>query len=148
MPEIWSQVIVDSYPTVAEFVKPAESELSEHCLISKDQKWWDDHLRSSQYMTQIVKCRDNKCWSRPRSSYFTVVKDRFLPAPLPLLQTSDGLKVQERTADGTARKFSSLFASLCLNVNNILSRSATTFRTIPVRPILSIHTASSGRQDL
>jgi hypothetical protein len=128
--EIWSNMVIDDYPTVGEYVNPAESELAEENLLKKDQNWWDVHVRSSQYMTQIVKCCDDKCCAKPRSSYLNVVPDRFLPPPLPILQTSDGLKVPERTTDGSAHKFPSLFAALSLKVNNIIPRSATVFRTI------------------
>ena len=36
--EIWSQIIVDKFPTVAEFIEPTESELLEENLLSIDQK--------------------------------------------------------------------------------------------------------------
>ena len=36
--EIWSQIIVDKFPTVAEYIEPTESELLEENLLSIDQK--------------------------------------------------------------------------------------------------------------
>ena len=100
-------------------------------LLSRDQKWYDVHVQSSQYMTQIVKCSDNKCCSKPRSSYFSVVTDRFLPPPLPIVQTSEGLKIPERTTDDASHKFPSLFAAQSLKVDDILPRSSNPYRSIP-----------------
>ena len=94
--EIWSQCVIDGYSTVAEYIKPSASELSEQHLILKDQLWWDVHVRTSQYFTQIVKCGDEQCCKRTRSSCFNVVLDRFLPPPMPIAQTSEGMRVPER----------------------------------------------------
>ena len=129
--EIWSQLIVDNFPTVAEYIDPTESELQEQNFMSRDQKWYDVHVRTSQYLTQIVKCADNKCCSKPRSWYFSVVTDRFLPPPLPVVQTSEGLKIPERTTDGASHKFPSLFAAQSLKVDGILPRSSNPYRLIP-----------------
>ncbi|BFZ21940.1 hypothetical protein BsWGS_24979 [Bradybaena similaris] len=129
--EIWSQLIVDTFSTVAEFIDPTESELLENQLLFKDHKWYDIHVRTSQYFTQIVKCTDNKCCSKPRSSYFSVVTERFLPPPLPVVQTSEGLKMPERTIDGASHNFPSLFAAQSLKVDDILPRSSNTYMSIP-----------------
>jgi hypothetical protein len=129
--EIWSQLIVDNYPTVAEFIDPTASELLEENLLSRDQKWFDIHVQTSQYLTQIVKCTDNKCCSKPRSSYFSVMTNRFLPPPLPVIQSSEGLKIPERTTDGSSHKFPSLFAAQSVKVDDILPRSSNPYRSIP-----------------
>ena len=42
---------VSGHPTVAEYIEPSASDLSEENVISKDQKWWETHVRSSQYFT-------------------------------------------------------------------------------------------------
>ena len=84
--EIWSEMVIDGYPTVAEYIDPNLSEIQEEELISKDQNWFDLHLRSSQYLTQIVKCSDKRCCSTFRSSYLNVMPSQFLPPPLPIAQ--------------------------------------------------------------
>lgn len=99
-------------------------------MLSKDQKLYDVHAQTSQYLTQIVKCTDNKCCSKPRSSYFSVLRDRFLPPPVPVAQTSEGLKIPERTIDGASHKFPSLFATLSLKVEDLLPRSSNPYRSI------------------
>ena len=71
--EIWSHLTVDTFPTVAAYIDPEESELLETVLLSKDQSWHDIHVRTSQYLTQIVKCMDGKCCSKSRSSYFSLI---------------------------------------------------------------------------
>ena len=64
--EIFSQLIVDSYPADAEYNEPAKSELTERMLMSREQNWWDVHVRSNQYLTQVVKCGDERCCLKQR----------------------------------------------------------------------------------
>ena len=128
--EIWSQIIVDKFPTVAEYIEPTESELLEENLLSMDQKWCDVHLRTSQYLTQIVKYMDNMCCFKLRSSYFSVVTSRFLPPFLPITQASVGLKIPEKTISRTSHNFPSLFVAQSLKVNDILSHSSNPCRYI------------------
>jgi len=64
---------------------------------------------------KTVKCVDDDCCSRLRSSYFTVTAE-ISSSPLPLRQTSDGLKLPEWTADRSANKFPSLFAAPSVNM--------------------------------
>jgi len=66
--DVWSRLVLDGHPTVAEYIEPSTSELSEENVISKDQTWWETHVRSSQYFTQIVKCDNEKCCKKKRSS--------------------------------------------------------------------------------
>jgi len=60
--EIWSQIIIDKFPTVAEYIESTNPS-------------------------------------------FSVVTGRFLPPPLPITQASVGLKIPERTIDGTSHNF-------------------------------------------
>lgn len=130
--EIWSQLVVDGHPILAEYIDSSDrSQLSEEELLTGGQNWYDRHLRSSQYMTQIVKCEDSKCCSSPRSSYFNVLPSRFIPPPIPLQQTTDGLKVPERSNDGSSHKFPSLFAATMMKLDQLLPRSSKGFRSIP-----------------
>ena len=83
--EIWSKTVIDKYEVVAEYICPEKAEYDEEQLIHKDWKWRKNHVCESQYMLQIVKCEDRNCCSIPRSSYFNLIIDSFLPPPLPLL---------------------------------------------------------------
>ena len=60
-------------------------------------------------MLQIVKCEDRNCCSIPRSSYFNLIIDHFLPPPLPLSQSDDGLAVNLES-----QNFASLFTTIAL----------------------------------
>jgi hypothetical protein len=128
--EIWSHVIVDQFPTVAEYINPDKSELDAAGLISKDQEWFDNHVRTSQYFTQIVKCQDIKCCDKVRSSYFNVLPSRFFPPSITINQTTHGLKVSER-ADADSHKFPSLFVAQTLKFDDIMPRSTGVFKVQP-----------------
>lgn len=52
--EIWSNLSVDNFPCVAEYIDPDKSELAEDALLAQDQKWTDIHVRTSQYFTQVI----------------------------------------------------------------------------------------------
>ena len=97
--EMWSSNVIDNHPVVAEYINHTDHQT----LIEKSQLWCQQHVRGSQYMLQIIKCKDLSCCAPPRSSYFSLVKDRFLPPPMPLAQSDDGL-----VADIQKQQFASL----------------------------------------
>ncbi|KAI9556025.1 hypothetical protein GHT06_018591 [Daphnia sinensis] len=129
--EIWSDVVIDSFPVVAKYVDPdSESELKPESLVSKDETWFANHVRTSQYCLQIVKCFDETCCSKIRSSYFSLIPGRFLPPPIPLIQSeNDGLKAPERSESETNHKFAPLFISQNLNLDRILPRTSRNFKS-------------------
>ena len=129
--EIWSELVVDNFPTIAEYIEPNHSEFLESNLAVKDQNWFDIHVRSSQYFTQIVKCKDINCCSRARSSYFRVIPERFLPPPLPLVQGENGLEIADRNGDTSTHKFPSLFVRRSIQVEEMLPRSGMVFKIMP-----------------
>ncbi|KAI9555887.1 hypothetical protein GHT06_018404 [Daphnia sinensis] len=107
------------------------SELDDEALLTKDEKWFSDHVRTSQYYLQIVKCNDLECCMKPRSSYFSVIPARFLPPPIPLEQSSDGLKAPER-ANGETHIFPSLFVSKTIKWDDTtLPKSTRSFKVLP-----------------
>jgi len=141
--EIWSSVVIDYHPTIAEYIEPQNSELSAEQLLSKDQAWISQHVRSSQYFTQIVKCGNRECCTKPRSSYFNAISSRFLPPPIPLCHSKEGLEVTDRS-DHEKHVFPGLFVALAFNFKENLPRSAGTFKQLPydfycpsVQPIIS-----------
>ena len=71
---------IDGFETISEFVTEENSDLKD--VLTKDTHWFAKHVISSQYLLQIVKCKDLNCCS-PRSNYF-VLLEHFLPAPIPL----------------------------------------------------------------
>ena len=56
------------------------------------EEWKSKHVRMTQYCFHIVKCENKTCCLPFRSGYLTVVKERFLPPPIPVVQTRDGLE--------------------------------------------------------
>ena len=72
--KIWSGMIIDGYPVLAEFISEE--------VIKKSEEWKSKHVLESKHFLQIVKCKDSKCCSPFRSSYLKVVKNRFLPPPI------------------------------------------------------------------
>lgn len=91
-------------------------------------QWRAKHVRESQYCTQIVKCSDGACCRPTRSSIFKLLSSGFLPPPVPLEQTSDGLKAPE--PDSQASKFMSLFLALVVN-QGVLPRCLAGYRSLP-----------------
>ena len=73
--EIWSSLVLDNHPTVAEYI--SQEPESEPTKLSEE--WKSVHVHQTQYRLQIVKCNNIQCCLPFRSSYLTVVKDRFLP---------------------------------------------------------------------
>ena len=128
--EIWKQVSIDNFPTVAEYIVPEKSELEVENVIIKDQVWYQKHVRTSQYFLQIVKCCDLTCCQPIRSSYFDIIADRFIPPPIPICQTNEGLKAPE-VSDINSHRFPSLFFNQSVKVENILPRSAKAFKILP-----------------
>lgn len=124
--EIWSEMIIDKYPVISQYISPESSEISEK-IIEKDQHWFSIHVRTSQYMTQIVKCDDLTCCSTPRSSIFKILKTRFLPSPIPLHQSDTGIIASSKEPF----QFCSLFASYSISINSILPSSDLTFNIQP-----------------
>ena len=108
--EIWSSVILDNHPTVAEYIsQEPESEPKK-----MSEEWKSVDVQQAQYCLQIVKCNNIQCCLPFRSGYLTVVKDRFLPSPIPVIQTTSGLKRAQIDAGGGA-KYNTLHQNLAMN---------------------------------
>jgi hypothetical protein len=106
--EVWSSMVIDTHPVIADYIEPSASEMDASSMKTASAQWRSVHVRESQYFTQAVKCDDRSCCRPPRSSFFKLFPSRFLPPPVPLLQTSDGLKAPEIGKYAEA-KFASVF---------------------------------------
>ena len=84
--EIWSRLVIDGNPVVAEFTEDDAPVI----MGMKSEEWKACHVRQSQYFLQIVKCTDPKRSSSFQSSYLKVVPKRFLLPPLPAVYTRNG----------------------------------------------------------
>ena len=119
--DIWSKTVIDGHPTIAEYIDPTEEAPQ---MIERSQAWYANHVQESQYFLQIVKCLDSSCCDPPRNSFFVLIKDRFLQPPLPLVQTSDGLKC---SLDDCHVSYPSLFVNMALDKSVLPSRALKKF---------------------
>lgn len=106
--EIFSSVVIDGYPVTAEFVPSSESELEKNSIQAASPEWVSQHVRSSQYFLQIVKCLNPACCGSFRSVYQTFIKNRFLPAPIPL-RYKQNLEISN---DPSTKTYATLFQNL------------------------------------
>jgi len=104
--EVFGKVVIDGFDTFAEFIEEEYSEIKRSNIIKKSQGWISNHLRSTQYMTQIVKCKNSSCCASTRGNYVKVINNQFLPAPIPLGYSP---KIEFVTASKEKFKYSSLF---------------------------------------
>ena len=89
-----------------------------------------NHVRTSQYFLQIVKCHDVNCCQPIRSSYFVIIADRFIPPSISVCQTSEGLKAPD-ASESDLHRFPYLFCIHSLKFDNMLPRSAKAFKILP-----------------
>ena len=121
-----SDIFIDGSPTVAEYVTPEEdaAEADVNNLICQNEDWYLKHVKESKYLLQIRKCDDLNCCSAKRSSLFRVIKDGFLPPPIPIHQTKSGLSYYDNQSlsssslelenDNMTNQFLSLFQNLTM----------------------------------
>lgn len=128
--EIWSTMVIDKHPTIAEYILPEMSETDPNDIITKDASWISKHVQTSQYFLQIVKCNDDTCCSPRRSSLFKILSDGFLPAPIPLRQTDDGIVAAESSCEEN-KQFAPLLLLNSLDVKNVLPIEFKTLDVIP-----------------
>lgn len=81
---------IDGYNVTAKYIGAGEPDLPDFT----DIKWYSEHVRESQYLLQIVKCRNTEC-CRSRSGLFRLLNNRFLPPPVKVKQTVDDLDLDE-----------------------------------------------------
>lgn len=93
-------------------MEPEDSVIESTSVFSKDSKWRDRHVIQSQYLLQILKCAEEGCCKRRRSSLFKFLPEKGLPPPVPLEQTKDGLKISADLKENES--FMALFPSLAL----------------------------------
>lgn len=146
--EVWSKLVIDKFPTIAEYIDPdSRCELDPDTILSKkSEEWIASHVRTSQYFTQIIKCGERGCCQPERSSYFSLIQDRFLPPPVPIRQSTDGLRALELTENEPQKFPSSLFLLIGAKISNLLPRWAKSFTILPYDAFCpSVHSCISDR---
>ena len=89
--------MIHGNPVVAELIEDDAPVI----VGTKSEEWKACHVRQSQYFLQIVKCTDPKCCSSFQSSCLDVVPKRFLPPPLPVVHTRNGIEWAKDDKDAT-----------------------------------------------
>ncbi|XP_050498755.1 uncharacterized protein LOC126879621 [Diabrotica virgifera virgifera] len=90
--EVWTNMVIDGHGVVAEYVEPDNS-AETFVPDLPSQQWYSQHVRESQYLLQVVKCDDRACCGHMRSSIRTILSERFVIPPYPILQGSSGLYI-------------------------------------------------------
>ena len=106
---IWSGLVIDGNPVVAEFIEDDAPVI----MGMKSEEWKSCHVRQPQYFLQIVKCADPKCCSSFQSSYLKIVPKIVLPPPLPVVHTRNGIEWAKDDKDATY--LSEYFLAKCLD---------------------------------
>lgn len=127
--EVWTGLTTDGYPVLSEYVEGEKSEVDASDLRVVSPEWRLTHIRESQYCTHIMKCSDRSCCRVPRSSMFNLLPSGFLPPPVPVIQTGEGLKAPDEVTDNNAH-FTSVFMTQYLN-ESLLPRSLASYKRVP-----------------
>ncbi|XP_060806168.1 uncharacterized protein LOC132903036 [Amyelois transitella] len=85
-------MVIDGHDVVAEYLKPDDTAESFVPDLPSLQ-WYSEHVRESQYLLQVVKCDDRACCGDLRSSLRSILPERFVIPPYPILQSSSGLYI-------------------------------------------------------
>lgn len=110
--EVWSTLEIDEFPVTARYIAPGEEENE---LEEINQEWYMNHIKSSQYILQIVKCNNLDCCSPSRSSLKNVLVNGFLPPPIKISQHEDGfLRVAD--SQNSNAKFLDLLTRMTIKI--------------------------------
>ena len=84
-------------PCVAKYVS---DELDQH-IEENSEGWKRSHVRHFHFFLQIVMCDDRACSCSPfRSSYWALIRDRFLQPPIHAKQAVGDLKWSSKDSGG------------------------------------------------
>ena len=108
--EVWSELVIDGHPVVAEYVEDKKLELS-----SPSEMWMNFHVRTSHYLLQIVKYDNINCCGPMRSSWKAVFPQRFLPPPAVIRKNEDGPSVPDPSDVKSTDHFAGLWQRLALS---------------------------------
>lgn len=116
--EIWSSIMIDDYPVHSEYVEPSETK--NICVPEYSQAWFQNHVRTPQYLIQITKCAEEDCCGSHRSNVRDVLPLGFLPVPVKVKFSKEG-KIVAANINDTNGKFLPLFQQLSCSFQPIHS---------------------------
>lgn len=115
--QLWNTLVIDKHPVEASYVEPVDG-TRDFILEDVDQTWFSNHVRTSQYFTQVVKCDSVDCCGPHRSDLRKVLKSGFLPPPLKVKPNEDGNLVAADIKEKNA-KFLPLFTQLSVDIQHM-----------------------------
>ena len=95
--EVWSNLVIDSYPVMAEFIETPPSDKTKNYQVSS--LFRSKHVFETRYMTVYLKCDDLGCCSKPRTSVASFFPGRRIPPLIPIHQTPHGPQAMELSPD-------------------------------------------------
>ena len=107
-------------PVVAEFMEDDTPVI----VGMKLEEWKACHIWQSQYFLHIVKCTGINSCSSFQSSYLKAVPKRFLPSPLPVTHTRNGIESAKDDKDAT---YLTLFRRISLQNALVYSQATNKF---------------------
>ena len=95
--EVWTNLVIDSYPVVAEFIDTPPSDRTMHYKVTP--LFRSRHVFETRYMTVYLKCDDLSCCSRPKTVVASYFPGRRIPPLIPIYQTTSGPKAMDLSPD-------------------------------------------------
>ena len=114
--DLWNGLEIDNFPVHSTYVDP--DTIYTDNVAEIDHLWNAKHVRSSQYLLQIVKCNDKSCCGEFRNNIGSLLPDRFLPPPLKVKPSEKGFLEPANIRDKTG-KFLPLFTQLSVKLENV-----------------------------
>lgn len=112
--QLWNELEIDKHPVNAVYVEPEENETI-NVEPQYDQTWYATHVRSSQYLLQIVKCKNELCCGSYRSNLRSILPHGFLPPPVKVKPSENGI-LEACNVNDKAGKFLPLFQQLASDI--------------------------------
>lgn len=109
-----------SHDVVAEYVEPDDKAESFVPDLPSPQ-WYSEHVRESQYLLQVLKCDDRACCGHVRSSLRSILPERFMIPPYPILQSSSGLCIP-KPEEHDGKTFATFLLRLSLGISKSLQK--------------------------
>ncbi|XP_044733879.1 uncharacterized protein LOC123296465 [Chrysoperla carnea] len=110
--DVWNKMVIDGHEVYAEYIPPSKETVE--ASVSSSQEWYCCHVRESQYLLQIVKCRDSNCCSLYRSNLQSILYNGFMIPPYPLIQENSSIIIPPSTDINV--KFAPLLTRLAVNI--------------------------------
>ena len=103
---IWEDLVIDGYPTVAEFIEDPPSESIKSYVPTAAFR--DKHVFETQYMTCYMKCDNEECCEPYVTNIELLFPHRKIPPIIPIKRDQFGIGAEMREFDGQKVEFLSI----------------------------------------